>query len=68
MTQGEHMRKARKDAGLSREKLRDLSGITVLTIRNSETNRVSPTLYTMIRLADALKISIDEYIGRTIKQ
>lgn len=68
MTQGEHMRKARKRAGLSIEKLSRLTGIGQTTIGALErdTNR-SGTIYTIGRLADALGISIDEYVGHEVK-
>lgn len=66
MTTGEHMRKARELAGMSREKLRDLSGIRVMTIYNVETGRCLPYLHTAIKLADALGIPLDEYIGRRV--
>lgn len=64
MTTGEHMRKARERVGLSREKLFDMTGVRPMTIYNIETDRCLPYLDTAIRLADALKIPIDEYIGR----
>lgn len=66
MTTGENMRQVRNRAGLSREKLSEASGVRVMTIRNLETDRCSPYLYTVICLADALKIPIDEYIGRKV--
>ena len=66
MTPGEHMKAARKAAGLSRPQLSKISGISVVAIYNNEHDLVLPRLFTVICLADALKISIDEYIGRTV--
>lgn len=66
MTTGEHMEAARKRAKLTRPELREKSGVAVMTIYNAERDRISPTLFTMMCLADALKISLDEYIGRTV--
>lgn len=67
MTIGEHMTAARKRARLSRPKLSEISGIEVITIYKNEHDLCIPRLFTVMCLADALKISIDEYIGREIK-
>lgn len=64
MTTGEHMKSARKRAGFTQEKLSKVSGVHRLTISFAETNRCCPNIFNIICLADALKISIDEYIGR----
>lgn len=69
MTQGEYMRKARKRAGLSLVQLSEMSGIPETTIGALErdVNR-SGTLYTIETLADALCLSIDEYVGHEVKR
>lgn len=66
ITIGECMKNARKRARLSRAKLSKISGIGEYVIYNAERDYCSPRLFTITCLADALKISIDEYIGRTI--
>ena len=66
MTMGEHMRKARKRAGFTQEKLSKVSGVHYQTIVNSENDKCCTNIFTIICLADALKIPIDEYIGRTV--
>lgn len=68
MTQGEHMRRARKRRGLSIENLSRMTGIGPTTIGALErgTNR-SGTIYTIGTLADALGLSIDEYVGHEVK-
>lgn len=66
MTTGEHMKSARKRAGVTREKLSKISGVSVQTIHNAEANICYTNIFNIICLADALKISIDEYIGRRV--
>lgn len=67
ITCGEAMRNARESRGLSRKQLSDLSGVSPGQIRYYEVNHVAPTLYPLIELADALHISIDEYVGHRRK-
>lgn len=66
MTIGEHMRVARKRAGLTRPKLSKLSGVKVQTIYFAENDKCYTSIFNIICLADVLKISIDEYIGRDV--
>lgn len=63
---GESMKKARKIKKLSQNKLAELAGIGQSSICLYERDEVYPNLVTLINLADVLKISIDEYIGRHI--
>lgn len=63
---GEAMRTARKKAGLTIEKLSKKTYITPLSISNYENNKTIPGLLNLLDLADALNISIDEYIGREV--
>ena len=66
-TQGEYMRKARKDAGLSIGDLARASGISRETISALERNvNRFGTIYTISKLADALGLSIDEYVGHEV--
>lgn len=66
MTIGEHMKKARESKGLSMSKLGELAGVHKQTIYAAESNRAYTSILNVICLADALKISIDEYIGRKV--
>lgn len=68
MTTGEHMREARERKGVSRAKLSRISGVHYQAIYNAEKDKCYTNLFSVICLADALKIPIDEYIGRTVKQ
>lgn len=69
MTQGEYMRKARKRARLSLVQLSKISGIPDTTIGALErdVNR-SGTIATIELLADALGLSIDEYVGHKVRR
>lgn len=65
MTRGEHMRKAREDAGLTLRQLDALSGITYSMISRYERD-VYPARISLANveiLADTLGLTIDEYIG-----
>lgn len=69
MTRGEYMRKARLDAGLSIVQLSDMSGIGQTTISLLERKSLrGGWIDTIEILADALGLSIDEYIGHEVKK
>lgn len=59
------MRLARERAGISTEELAFMAKISWNTLRHIEQGR-SARLDTLILICDVLKISIDEYIGRTV--
>lgn len=62
------MRKHRKNKNLTINELADKSGVHKNTIINCEKDKIVPSLYTLIDLADTLNVSLDEYIGRTLKK
>lgn len=62
------MRKCRKKKNLTIKELADKSGVHRNTIINCETDKLVPSLYTLIDLADTLNVSLDEYIGRIIRK
>lgn len=67
MTRGEYMRMARNSAMLSTAQLSVMSGVPVCTIRSLECNvSRSGRIDTLELLADALGISIDEYVGHMV--
>ena len=67
MTRGEIMRMHRERAGLSQPELARLSGISQVTISALEIGRNSGgNLDTIELLADALGLSIDEYVGHEV--
>ncbi len=64
MTRGEYMRKARLDAGMSIQQLSETSGIARRTIGELERGFTRGGWLTTVELlADALDLSIDEYVG-----
>lgn len=68
MTIGESMRAARKKAGLTQKQLADKSGIPQPTISVIERGKYFPRLLTTIDMADALGITVDEYIGHSARK
>lgn len=69
MTRGDYMRSARVSAGLTIVQLSKISGVPCATIGMLErsVNR-SGTLATIELLADALGLSIDEYVGHKVNK
>ena len=67
MTIGEHIREARKGKGYSISKLSLKSGVAVQTIWKWETDETMPTVILLMCVADALEITLDELVGRKIK-
>jgi transcriptional regulator with XRE-family HTH domain len=68
MTRGEHMKQARKRAGFSQRDLSKASGIHQQTINSLENGYVQGNISTIEMLADALGISIDEYVGHKVAE
>lgn len=67
MTRGETMRMWREKRGLTQPELARLSGISQVTISALEIGRNSGgNLDTIELLADALGLSIDEYVGHEV--
>ena len=67
MTRGETMRRGREKRGLTQPELARISGISQVTISALEIGRNSGgNLDTIELLADALGLSIDEYVGHKV--
>ena len=60
------MRMWRERAGLSQYELADLSGVTQKTIWALEHDKNNGSVTTVELLADALGLSIDEYVGHKV--
>lgn len=59
------LKELRKKAGWSQQKLAEEAGLSYNTITKIEQGAATkPTIQTMIKIADAFKISIDELVGR----
>jgi transcriptional regulator with XRE-family HTH domain len=66
-TIGDYMQEARTEAGYTRHQLADLAGIPLGSLRSYEAGAAFPGILNLIALADALNMSIDDYIGHRIK-
>ena len=66
MTRGEIMRMWREKRGLTQCELAELSGVTQKTIWALENNKNNGSVATIELLADALGLSIDEYVGHKV--
>jgi len=62
---GETIRNCRKDAGLTQPQLAKLIGVTHSAISLWENNINIPNVLACWLIADQLKISIDELVGRS---
>lgn len=63
MTVGEHIRKARKDAGLTQNQLAARLAISYVNISQLERGERNPGVETLQRIADALDIPVGELLG-----
>lgn len=57
------MREARERGGLSQTQLAGNSGLSARAVRELEAGRSSPSLATIVAIADALSITLDELIA-----
>jgi len=62
MSLGQNLAKFRKEKGLTQEDLVRLSGVAISQIRRYETDKSSPSLDVIVKLANSLGISIDEMV------
>lgn len=63
MTLGEKLKKARKDAGMTRADLSRLAGISANTIANYENAGAEPSFFNICCLSRALHLSLDYLAG-----
>ena len=61
----EHLRNARKSAGLSQEEIAEKLDIGYSTYRRCEQGGTEPTISDAARIADLLQVSLDYLAGRT---
>ena len=67
MTIGQSMRACREKKQITQLELAEKIGTSNMTVSNWETDRFSPSLIMLMSVADVLKVSIDELIGRTVQ-
>ena len=68
MTIGESMKWSRIKCGYKVKELVEATGITQTSINNMEANRQVPNILFVVALADAMGISVDEYIGHKVAE
>lgn len=68
LTIGQAMKKARLSAGVSRRVLAEAAGIHPQSLVEYELDRHAPGVFALVSLADALGLTIDEYIGHEVKE
>lgn len=68
MTRGEAMRKARKSRGMRIKDLAEVTEIAYETIRRAEVGVGNPSIEIVELCADALFMTIDEYVGHEVRR
>ena len=64
---GKSMRLCRVARGVSVIELSERSGVSESTIYHTEQDKSYPGVLILAALADALDVSLDEYIGRVVR-
>lgn len=67
MTIGERIRKYRKEKGWTQSQLAEEADLCTVYISSYETGRWLPSLLNIIAIADALNVSLDDIVGRKVK-
>jgi transcriptional regulator with XRE-family HTH domain len=65
MTLGSHIATLRKDKKISQQELGKLAGTSGDLIGRYERDEVKPSIEVVIKLADALNVSLDYLVGKT---
>ena len=68
MTIGESIRQARKSKHLTIDELSKKSGVHPTTIWYWEKDKSYPSIFLLICIADALEISLDDLVGRKVRE
>lgn len=63
-TIGHSMKNVRKQKKIKSRELERMTGISHTTISRYENDYLVPGIFNLITLADALDVSLDEYVGR----
>lgn len=63
-TLGQNMKKVRKQKKIKSREIERMTGISHTTISRYENDHLVPGIFNLITLADALEVSLDEYVGR----
>lgn len=68
MNYGDSIRQHRLEAGYTIKYLSYVTGISEQTIRSVEKGKHKSSMPVIIKIADALKLSLDEMLGREVKK
>ena len=64
---GKNIKNLRAKKGWTQQKLAEVAGMSYVTITKIEQGRAKePTIQSMVKLADALGVSLDALVGRRI--
>ena len=65
----ESLKRLRKARALSQQKLAEAAGVSLIVVTSAEQDpEKDPSMSSLVKLADALGVTIDELIGRTPPQ
>ena len=60
---GKHIKEIRISQGLTQDELSEKSGIAVRTIQRIENNQVTPSIYSIKAIGEALDVDINETVA-----
>lgn len=64
---GKNLKNIRRKKGWSQQKLAEVAQLSYVTIAKIEQERAKePTIHSVVKLADALGVSVDELLGRAV--
>lgn len=66
LTIGESIKKHRQDADMKQCDFAKKIGVNQCVVSWWESGKIMPSLFSAIAIADALNISLDELVGRTV--
>lgn len=64
---GKRLNAVRKEKGFTAQQMADMLHVTIRTYRNYESDTTSPSLETLVQLADILGVTTDYLLGRDVK-
>ena len=65
---GDRIREARNRLGLNQEQLAEMARLNRVTIAKYESGKIEPGAQALMRISDALEMTVDELLGRTIEE
>lgn len=68
MTIGQHINLTRNKQNITLDQLAEISGISKNTIVGWIYHGHNPSIELLIKIADALNVTLDELVGRTVRQ